>query len=169
MEQSLENRPDLKNRIIRFYNLHKKKILIFIFILIIVLTTFIFLKYKSEKNNILIAEKYIEAGLNLSSNNKDNARKTYEEIILKKNKFYSILALNTVIEKNLIVDKEKILKYFEILEKSSTLKEQKDLIVFKKSLYLIKEGDFENGKNLLEKLISNDSALKSIAKELIQN
>ena len=71
-------------------------------------------------------------------NQTDKAKKIYEEIILSKNKFYSILALNTIIEKNLIKDKEKILEFFEIVEKSNFKKDQKDLIALKKALYMIK-------------------------------
>ena len=89
--------------------------------------------------------------------------------MLTKNKFYSILALNTIIEKNLISNKEEILKYFEILEKSNATQEQKNLIKFKKALYLIKELDTKNGNNLLKDLIDNNSSLKSLAEEIIKN
>ena len=62
-----------------------------------------------KKKNEIISEKYIQAGLYLSSNEMKNAKKIYEEIIESKNKFYSILALNTILEKNLESnDKEKI-------------------------------------------------------------
>ena len=89
--------------------------------------------------------------------------------MLAKNNFYSILALNTIIEKNLISNKGEILKYFEILEKSNVTKEQKNLIKFKKALYLIKESDTKNGNNLLKDLIDDNSSLKSIAEEIIKN
>ena len=93
----------------------------------------------------------------------------YEEIIFSKNKFYSILSLNTILEKNLISDKKKILEYFEILEGVSLSQENKDLITFKKALYLLKSSDIQNGKNLLKSLIDKNSSLKTIANELIEN
>ena len=80
-----------------------------------------FLKIKAEKDNNLIAQKYIQAGLSLNKE-KNQSINLYEEIILSKNKFYAILALNTLIEKNLVTDKEKILKYFNIVEKISKKK-----------------------------------------------
>ena len=40
-----------------------------------------------EKNNEMIAEKYIEAGIYLSAGKKEIAQKFYEEIILSENKF----------------------------------------------------------------------------------
>ena len=63
MEQSLENKSVFKNKLINFYNLNKFKIYTFIIILVLTLISFIFLKNYNEKNNILLAEKYIEAGL----------------------------------------------------------------------------------------------------------
>ena len=38
---------------------------------------------------------------------KETAAKYYEEIILSKNKFYSVLALNAILEKELIKDKKR--------------------------------------------------------------
>ncbi len=167
MEQSIENKTELKTKLLNFYNSNKVKIYFLIFIIILILISFTFIKYKNEKNNTIVAEKYIEAGLNLTSNQKDKAKKIYEEIIYSKNNFYSILALNTILEKNLISDNDKILKYFEILEKSSSLKSQKDLITLKKALYLIKENDTQNGNNLLKELIENKSSLEPIAQEIL--
>ena len=112
MEESLENKINLKNRLIKFYNIQKVKIYSLIFILIICLISYAFLKYENEKKNILISEKYIKAGFYLASDKKDSAKDLYEEIILSGNRFYSILALNTIIEKELVLDKNKILKNF---------------------------------------------------------
>ena len=168
MEQNSENKSELQNKLVNFYNINKAKIYIFLFLLIAILTVSIFIKYKNEKKNILIAEKYIEAGINLASN-KDKAKKLYEEIVLSNNKFYSILSLNTIIEKNLISDKNKVLEYFNILEKSISSNEQKDLIILKKALYLIKESDIQTGNKLLRKLIEKNSTLKPIARELVRD
>jgi len=168
MDQNLENKPITKNRLINFYNNNKFKIYILIFTLIIVLISFIFVNHNSKKKNIFISEKYVEAGIYLASNKKDNAKKLYEEIILSKNEFYSILALNTIIEKNLITDKDKIIKYFEILENSISSKEQEDLVVLKKALYLIKVSDIKKGNNLLKNLADRNTILKTIAQDLLK-
>ena len=120
-----------------------------------------------KKKNNLIAEKYIEAGLHLTSNKKEKSKILYEEIILSKNKFYSILALNNILENNLILDKDIILKYFQIVEATNNSKEYKDLIILKKALYLIKIGNTQNGNLLLNNLISNESKLKFLAEEIL--
>ena len=78
------------------------------------------------------------AGLYLSSNNLEESRTIYEEIILDKNKFYSLLALNTIIEKNLEKDNQKIFDYFEIIENLGYSDEQKDLFNLKKPYFIKK-------------------------------
>ena len=169
MDQNLDNKTDLKNRIVEFYNSNKIKIFISIFAVIIAGIFMIFSSYKNEQKNKFMSEKYIQARLYLTSNKKDDAKALLEEIILSKNEFYSLLALNMILEKKLILEKNKMLEYFEILEKNSSSKHNKDLVIFKKSLFLIKEGQKQNGMNLLKKLIENDSALKPIIQGLIDN
>lgn len=167
MQQSIENKTDIKNKILNFYNLNKIKIYTFFFILFIILISAAYLKYDSKKKNDLIAEKYIQAGIYIALNKKDEAKVLYEEIILTKNKFYSILSFNTILEKKLISDKNKILDYFKTLEEIISNEDQKDLIIFKKALYLINTSDLEGGKKQLDKLRKKNSKLKSISDELI--
>ena len=80
-----------------------------------------------KKQNSIVAEKYVQAGISLTLENKEAAKLILEEIIISENNFYSILALNTLIEKNLVTDNAKILKFFEILENSISTKEKKIL------------------------------------------
>ena len=168
MEQNLENNLDLKNRLINFFKINKSKLLVFLIISALILISVVFFKVNNEKKNILIAEKYVRAGIFLASEKNVEAKLLYEEIILSNNKFYSILALNALIEKNLETDKEIILNYFNILEKTISTKENNDLINFKKALFLIKSSNLKEGNELLKDLISKDSGLKSIAKEILE-
>lgn len=168
MDQNLENKFSFKNKIVNFYNFNKNKIYIFSVILILALISFTYIIIINERKNIKVAERYIKAGIYLSSDKKDNAKDIFEEIILSKNEFYSILALNTLIEKNLISDKKKIIDYFSILEKSTFTNEAEDIIALKKALYLIKEKDTQKGENLLKGLIEKNSHLKSIAQEILK-
>ena len=169
MDQSTEKKLVEKNKILNFYKNHKIKIYFTIFILLTVIISLIFFNYKNNKNNIIIAEKYVEAGLYLASNKNNKAKIIYEEIILSKNKFYSILALNTIIEKKLITDQSKILEYFDFLQNRVSSKSSNDLIILKKALYLMNEMELQKGKDLLKNLEINNSSLKPIAKELLKN
>ena len=168
MQENPENKKEKKNILEDFYMLHKNKIFIFITILLTTVIAVILLSEFKEKKNIKIGQKYIQAGIYLSSNQKEDAKNIYEEIILSNNKFYSILALNTIIEKNLVLDKNKIIEYFNIVEKSNTSKKTNDLIIFKKALYLIKNSDEEKGTDLLKSLIDQNSSLKPIINEVLE-
>ena len=168
MDQSLENKIKLKDKLANFYKFNKSKIHGLILIIIILVCSLIFIKYKNDQKNIIMSEKYINAGIYLASKDKENAKLIYEEIILSKNKFYSILALNAILENNLVSNKDKIFEYFEILENTMKSNEQKNLLMFKKALYLIKNQKIEKGNNLLKDLIDNNTSLKSLAEELIK-
>ena len=116
MDQNLENKPKIKNKILNFYNSNKYKLFTLICISILIIITKILLDYNSSRKNNLMAEKYVRAGLYLNSNKTENAKTSYEEIVESGNEFYSILALNTIIERNLENDEGKVIEYFEILE-----------------------------------------------------
>ena len=167
MDENLDKNKSYSERIKLFFKMNKFKILLFIFFIFFSLIFIALLNANAKKNNILISEKYIKAGLLLSKNENENAKNYYEEIVLSENKFYSLLALNALIEKDLINDQEKIIKYFEKLENLNFSKDLTDLILIKKALYLIKKKDNKSGKNILNKLIKDGSNLKSIAEDLI--
>ena len=61
MDQNLDNKTDLKNRIVEFYNSNKIKIFISIFAVIIAGIFMIFSTYKNEQKNQFMSEKYIQA------------------------------------------------------------------------------------------------------------
>ena len=169
MDENTDNKQDLKYKSLNFFKNNKKKFYILLLFFFILTISLIYLKNRIEKQNILISEKFVQAGIFLASNEKEKAKNMYEEIILSGSKFYSILSLNTILEKNLVLDKKKILNYFRIIEKTVSNKESKELINLKKALYLIKESDKKNGDNLLQSLIEKNSNLKSIAKEILED
>ena len=167
MELNTENKLNFREKLINFYNLNKVKIFTLLFVILLILTSFIFLNNQKQKKITLISEKYVEAGIYLSAKKNNEAKKLYEEIIIGNNTIYSIMALNIIIEKKLISDKNKILEYFSIVEKSISNKYQKDLIILKKALYQINVNNKEEGNKLLERLINNNSSLKTIAQEIL--
>ena len=167
MDQNLNNKIEIKDRITNFYNKNKIKVFLFISILIILFISFNIIKINNNNKNILIAEKYVKAGLAINSGDTEKTKILLDEIILSKNSFYGILALNLILEKNLISDKNQILNYFEILIKNRQSKENKDIINFKKALFLIKNSEVQKGNELLDEMIKNNSNLKTLAEEVI--
>tara|TARA_B100001248_G_scaffold18019_1_gene11933 strand:- start:697 stop:1206 length:510 start_codon:yes stop_codon:yes gene_type:complete len=167
MDQNLENNKSFKNKAILFFNENKLKIIFLIFSLITVIIFFLFLSINSEKKNNLIAEQYIQAGIHLSSGQRNKSIKIYENIILSKNRFYSILALNTILEKKLVSDEKKILDYFDVIEGLDISTDRKDLILLKKSLYLMKNSQQEKAKKILKELVKKKSQFKNLANEIL--
>ena len=135
MDQSIDKKPELIGNLRIFFNQNKKKIIIIFISIIIILAAAFIWNENQNKKNLLISEKYIKAGFLLSNNEKKSALKYYEEIILSRNKFYSLLALNIILEKNLVKQKEKIFLYFDLLEELNFSEETNDLILLKKALY----------------------------------
>ena len=169
MDQNINKEIEFKSRCISFLKKKKKIIIFSIISLFLLISATIFFSLKEKKNHVLISEKFIIAGNFLKKNEEEIAKKIYIEIINSENKFYSILALNVILEKNLIDDKNEILKYFDLIENLKISRSKKDLLLFKKSLYLIENNDPIKGKNILKKLIEKNSQIKSLAENVLAN
>ncbi len=167
MEENIEKKQELKSRLKYFFDKNKFKFFILISLIIIAIFFLSLFQINVKKKNSLIAEKYIQAGIYLANKKNADATLIFEEIIESKNKFYSILSLNTILEKKLLTDKKKILLLFKKIEKIKTTQEQRDLIKFKKALFLINNSEFEEGKKLLQEIADSQSGLKFLAEEII--
>ena len=167
MDQNIDKNLDIKSKILDIFQKNKIKIYSLVIILFILLVSFTFLKIDKEKNNDLMSEKYIQAGIYLSKNKNEESRKLLEEIIFNKHKFYSILSLNIILEKKLEKNFDKVLNYFEIIEKLKISKSQKNLVSFKKALFLLKNDQTEQGNNILSKLIDTNSEFKFLAEQIL--
>ena len=132
MDENLNNDIKFFNKIINIYQKHKIKIYLIIAVILSFSLATIFYNIYQNNKNILTSEKYIEAGIYLSKNDTQRSKQIFEEIIYEKNKFYSLLSLNTLVEKNLVTDIDKVLDYFKTIESINYSREQKDLILLKK-------------------------------------
>ena len=169
MEESTDKNLKANNKVIKLIKDNKSRIIYLFIILIFIGTIFTYLEINNNNKNNLIAEKYVQAGIHLAAKEYNESKIIYNDIIQSKNKFYSILSLNNIIENDLEPEEEKILKYFEFIEKINITKDQKDLLEFKKSLYLIKISKFQEGNKLLKKIIASESKFKSLAEDIISN
>ena len=166
MEDNIVDKSDLIQKIGNIVKKQKKLTLSILLVIIVVLSAIIFLNQYQNNQNEKISEKYIKAGIYLSSKNKEKSKLIYKEIILSKNKFYSILALNNIIENDLEENSDEILKLFKIIENVNIRKEQKNLVKLKKALYFKKILRDKEGNKLLKEIIAENSIWKEAAIEI---
>ncbi len=168
MENENTEQLDLIKKISVVVIKRKKLFLTILFIIVAILSIMIFFNYYQNIQNIKVSEKYVKAGIHLSSKDKEKAKSIYKEIVLSKNKFYSILALNNILENNLETDNEEILNLFKTVENINTTKEQKNLVKLKKALFFKKISKNQEGNKLLEEIIADNSIWKDTALEISQ-
>ena len=167
MEQNIDNKIDFKSRIINFYKENKIKTQMFFIVIIIFFVSIILLKAYYEKKNNQVSELFINAGIFYTQDETNKSKKIYEDILKSNNRFYSTLALNNIIEKNLENNDDKILEYFDIIDKLQKNKEQKDILKFKKALFLLKKLKIKEAKIILNELIESDSKIKNLAEDIL--
>ena len=150
--------PSYKDKVKIFYQQNKILIyFIFIILLISILGTTFYFKQK-EKKHLYLSDLYIEAKIDINSNNNEDAKKKLIEIINANNNTYSPLSLFLIIDSNLIKDNKKLIDFFDQITKNNKFeKEILDLINFKK---IIVQSDYLNESEFLEvvnPLINSDS------------
>ena len=158
-----ETKINSSEKIANFIQKNKNIILINFILIISVLVGISYFNYYQNSKNEKISEKFVQAGIYLSLNKQEESKKIYKEVISSKNKFYSILALNNIIDNDLEQNNEEVLELFDIVENIKIENEQKNLIKLKKALYLIKISRDNEGKKLLDEIISDDSIWKEAA------
>ena len=163
-----EKKIDFLERAEIFFKKNKKNFIIFFILIFLFVFGLSYFNFYKKSENEKISEKFVQAGIYISSNEKEKSKKIFKEIILSKNKFYSLVALNTIIDNNLEENSKEVLKLFEAVEDIKGEKEQKNLIKLKKALYLIKISEDNLGKKLLDEIISDNSIWKEAASEISQ-
>ena len=99
---------DIKeNRLKVFYN-KSKKIFLFILIAITIFLGFFAYNYYKDVQNTKVSDKFNSVLVKISKNEKIQIQDQLIEIIKEKNKFYSPMALNLIIEKNIEIKDEEI-------------------------------------------------------------
>ena len=169
MENKIVSEPNGINKIKNLVIRYKKLLLILLTIILVSVIGSIFFNYNQENKSKIISENYVKAGIFLSNNNKEKSKNIYKQIILSKNKFYSPLALNNILENNIEIKNNEVLKFFEVVESIKLPNEQKNLIKIKKALYLIKISRPEVGNKLLEEIILSNSVWSNMASEILNS
>ena len=129
-----------------------------------ILIIFLFFLYSDfkHKNQLKIADKFNEITTSYDNKKNENIVQDLISIIYKKDKTYSPLALNFLIDNKIVNDKEKINKFFDIIINEIKLeKEIKNLITFKQALYNAESSTENNLLKILNPILNSDSIWKS--------
>jgi predicted negative regulator of RcsB-dependent stress response len=155
------------NLIINLFKKNKKKLFLILSLLVLVLFIVLFINEKNKTKNVRTANEFNKAIVLLSKNEKES-KKILINIIKEKNKFYSPLSLNTLIEKEIIKDKKEIIDLFNIVLSIKKISEEnKNLIIFKKALFLTVNGTEADLLNSLNPIINSSSIWRNDSLNLL--
>ena len=138
-ENIFEAQYDLtkKSRIKKFYESNKIFIFSLILILIILFGSLSFYLENQERKKILLSENYIQAKIYLENGNNNEALNTLKKVIFANDSTYSTLSFFLILNQNLISDyKEISALYDHLLENNNFEKELRNLLIYKKSLFI---------------------------------
>ena len=160
----------IQSRIINFIKKNSKNLIILSTLSIIILFSyFIYIDLK-KKNEIKISEQYTQAYIHFKEKKIDNAKQLLENIINKKHKFYSPLALSFIVDNNIETDTLKTINFFDkVLSIGSINKENLNLIKIKKAIFLFNLEDEELIIKTLNPIINSDSVWRKIAIRLLSD
>ena len=159
-----------KNKFKSFFLTNQKRIFLLISAVIIIFFGFFAYNYYKDVQNTKVSDKFNSVLVKISKNEKIQIQDQLIEIIKEKNKFYSPMALNLIIEKNIEIKDEEIINLFNIVLTISDLdKSDKDLFKIKKALFLSKENKNEEEiLKLLKPIINSESVWRVKALTLLE-
>ena len=150
-------REKFKNFIIK----NKKILVISVSSIIIIILLLVFYSEIKFKNQIKLGNKYNEIVLSYEKTNNQNTEELID-IIQKKDPTYSPLALNFIIDNEIVNDKIKVNELFDIIiEKTNIESEIKNLIIYKKALYNSDNINENDLINILNPILNSESVWKS--------
>ena len=158
-----------RNEKIKNFFINYKKLLISILVLVITLliSYFIFEEF-NQKKKLKISDQYNQIVTEHSKDNKQITSNALVELVNKKDPTYSPLSLYFIIDNQLITEKSKVNKLFDVvIEDVSLQKEIKNLIIYKKALFNADDIGENELLKILNPIINSESVWKSHALYLI--
>ncbi len=158
-----------RNEKIKKFFINYKKLLISILVLVItLLISYFIIEEFNEKKKLKISDQYNQIITEHSKDNKQITSNALVELVNKKDPTYSPLSLYFIIDNQLITEKSKVNKLFDVvIEDVSLQKEIKNLIIYKKALYNADDIGENELLKILNPIINSDSVWKSHALYLI--
>jgi predicted negative regulator of RcsB-dependent stress response len=155
-------------KIKNFFLKNRNKLITIISILVILLIGYFLLDEIKKRNKIKLASQYNSSIIEYKIEKKIITINQLINIVNKKDRTYSPLALYFLLDNELIQEKEKVNSLFDILINDTNLEtEIENLIIYKKALFnanFIKENELIN---ILSPIINSESIWKSHALYLL--
>ena len=163
-EISIINQNTRYEKIKNFFFENKKKVAAILLLLIFGLISYFGFQEINKRNKIKIANDFNKLLIEHTNENDEKIIDEMINIIYKKDKTYSPLALYYLIDKNLINEKKKLNELFDILIDDTNLeKEIKNLLIYKKALSNADNLDENTLIQMLNPIINSESVWKSHA------
>ena len=135
-EISIINNTTRNEKIKNFFINNKKKLIYSASLILILIIGYFAYSDFLLKKKINLSNKYNKSLLNFVIEDKSKVKKEMIEIIDKKDKTYSPLALYFLIDNNIISSQKEINKLFDVILGIGKLdKEIKNLVIYKKGLF----------------------------------
>ena len=160
-EISIINNETRKAKVINFFKNNKKKL--FLLLIILILIPFGIFSYQiiKDKNKDELSSKYNLAVSSYENGNKSELKSIMKEIINKKDRTYSPLALYFLIDNDIQLTNGEVNNYFDLIINEINLDEEiKNLNIYKKALF---NSSFVSENELLlilKPVINSDSLWK---------
>ena len=137
MSNETLEKKDWSKAIISKIKENKKLIIATCMIILIIFILILFFEKRENEKNIQISKEFNKAKILIENKKKEESYDILENIINKKNKFYSPISLYLVIDFELEKDHEKVTKLFEKIISIKKIKsEDKNLIIIKKAIFM---------------------------------
>ena len=164
-EDSIEN----KNKFLDIIKKYKK--ILFLIVGVIFLTIILFLTIDNiyEKKNKSLSELFNQANILITKDKKIEASKIYEKIVFERNKFYSPISLNSIIENDLTTNSSIDEMFVELLKIRGLNYEEKNLIKLKRGIYFSGQNNENELLKTLNPLINENSIWKTLAAKTLKD
>ena len=158
------NNNTRNEKIKNFFVKNKKKIIISISVIVIIIFGYFINEEFKKKNKIELANTYNSTTTKFISDNKSKVETELTNIVYKKDRTYSPLALYFIIDNNIVTENNKINELFDVVINETRLeKEIKNLVIYKKALFNSDLATENSLIQILNPIINSDSIWKSHA------
>tara|TARA_B100000674_G_C37923194_1_gene954246 strand:- start:671 stop:1249 length:579 start_codon:yes stop_codon:yes gene_type:complete len=164
-EDSIEN----KNKFLDIIKKYKKILFLIVGVIFLTIILFLIIDNIYEKKNKSLSELFNQANILITKDKKIEASKIYEKIVFERNKFYSPISLNSIIENDLTTNSSIDEMFVELLKIRGLNYEEKNLIKLKRGIYFSGQNNENELLKTLNPLINENSIWKTLAAKTLKD